>query len=148
MLLTEGLLGNIILHLKVLKICGPFPFVFDKKTTGINFSSYKSILATQLTTSLLLAIAILLCGQLWLLRKKVSIVVSFEGMIYAASNIIFVIGSFMFLKRKDQVIELFSLIVQFERTQLNSSLGKLSMFCSRKKLMLFENNPKITFLNV
>lgn len=118
---------------------------FDKKKQVIQFSSKTSILATQLTTTLLLAIAMFLCRQLWLFRKKVSIFVTFEGMVYAASNIIFVIGSFMSLKRKDQVIELFSLIVQFERTQLTSSLGKLSMVCYRKNLMLFENNPKITF---
>lgn len=128
MLLTEGLLGNIISHLNVLKACGPFPFAFDKKKQVLSFSSKISILATQLTTALLLAIAILLWSQLWMFRNKVPIVVTFEGMIYASSNIIFVVGSFIYLKRKDKVIELFNLIVKFERNQLNSSLGKLNIF--------------------
>lgn len=128
MLLQERLLANIISHLKVLKTCGTFPFSFDMKKQALSFSSKTSILTTQLTTALLLAIAILLFGQIWLLRNKVPIVLSFEGMIYASSYTTFVIGSYIYLKRKDMVVELFNLILKFERTQLNSSLGKFCIY--------------------
>ena len=128
MLLSEGLLANIITHLNILKIFGPFPFSFDKIKGVLGLSSSRNILATQLSNVLLLLISILVWIQLGLFRKSVPTVVTFEGMIYGASNIIFVIGNFIYLQRKDHVVELFNLFLKFEKSQIESKKGNFDVF--------------------
>lgn len=125
MLLTEGLLDNIVAHLKVLKICGPFPFRFDKKNGLLRCSSSANILKAQITIALLSIICFLLWAQIWLYQDNFEIVVIYEGMLYSASDIVLVTGSLMFLIRRNRVIELFNLILKFEKNQLNSGQRKL-----------------------
>ncbi len=68
MLLNENLLDLISLHLKVLKIFGPYLFKFDKRSGVLSSTDKKNVLATKVTISLLLAVAVLTWAQLWLSR--------------------------------------------------------------------------------
>ncbi len=120
MLLNENLLDLISLHLRVLKIFGPYPFKLDKLSRVLSSADNKNVLPTKVTISLLLTIAILTWAQLWLSRGNVSTVVTYEGMIYAASDVTFVVTGYVYLVRQRDVIELFNLVCNFERRYYNS----------------------------
>lgn len=120
MLLDENLVNLIGVHLKFLNFIGPYPFCFDKINSALQSASTKTALVMKLTIFTLLSISFLSWIQLWLSWSDVPKVVTYEGMIYAGGSAVFGIGCYVYLVRNQEVIELFNLVVRFERRYNNS----------------------------
>lgn len=106
------------LHLKYLKLFGPYLISFDKNTCVLSCSNKKNLIKYNLSNGLLLCFSIIIWAQLWQNRNLVPKVMTYEGMIPASSGIVFSICGFVYFKKSDAITELFNLMVGFEKQNL------------------------------
>ncbi len=121
---SKRILKNTFLHLNSLKIFGVCPYRLDKHTWVLSCpKKTTNTLKHYLASGLAFCLAIIICIQLWQNQNHVPMVVTYEGMVPASSGIVYVIIGYTYFEQSDAVIELFNLILRFERNNLLDPKG-------------------------
>lgn len=115
MLINENLTSCIQLHLKVLNFYGKFPYSFEKKTCRLHCSDTRTTRNLKFRAFLLFIICAIVWFQIYFSWGKFSIVVTYEAVIDASSQLVFVTFILVYLQRRHLVTELFNMLAQLDR---------------------------------
>jgi len=119
MLLEENLIAYIKYYLLVQRLQGTCPYKVSK-SLNLNSNSPGKMRWEHIKTTLYALYVCVLWIQLIHERRSVELVISLESLLFATGAQVFCFTKWVTFKRRDQLIELFNLFLQFEKQHLYS----------------------------
>ncbi len=114
MLFSENLIYLFELHIKILRILGTHPYNLDPHSKYLYFS--KKHRKVSIKNWVMFIIAIITWAQIWHGKGgRFSKGVILENSVYAAAETVFPIVTYIYLRRHNEVTELFNMLVVLER---------------------------------
>jgi len=124
MLIHENLIPYVKNHIKLQSFTGNCPFRLAKASNGdlkLDAANSKRLKYESIKTKLYYIFEACLFLQLFHGLGKERRIVSVQSFVFLTAGSVYAFTKWTFLQRRDQVIELFNLMVKFEKTDLKGN---------------------------
>ncbi len=122
MLFTQNLIRLVRIHLKYLHFLGRYPISLDSFSSKLSFSNQFDLKREYLKHAFLLVISVIMTYQIFVYQDDFAVVIFYEGILYVCAFLFVITMVQVCFVRSDKLVELFNLIVAFERNLIQGKV--------------------------